>query len=97
AYVTNWGGRLPVKGDKTAMSSRSPVVVDPKNGVAASGTVSVINLNSLRVTNEIKVHLHPSAMVLATDGLRLYIANANSDLISVIDTKTDKVINDIDP
>lgn len=96
AYVTNWGGRIPKKGDKTANSSRTQVVVDPKTGVASSGTVSVIDLNSLRVIREIKVHLHPSAMALHPDQSKLYVANANSDLISVISTETDKLIADID-
>jgi YVTN family beta-propeller protein len=97
AYVTNWGGRIPKKGDKTATSSRSQIVVNPKNGVASSGTVSVIDLISLKVIKEIKVHLHPSAMVFHPDSSRLYIANANSDLISVIDTEKDELIQNIDP
>jgi YVTN family beta-propeller protein len=97
AYVTNWGGRLPVKGDKTAMSANTPVVVDPKSGIASSGTVSVIDLKTLRVIKEIKVHLLPSGMALNSDGSRLYIANANSDLISVINTQTDLFIKDINP
>ncbi len=97
AYVTNWGGRLANKGDKTAMSAGSAVVVDAKTGVASSGTVSVINLNTRKVIKEIKVRLHPSGMALNHDGSRLYVANANSDLISVINTQTDQVIKDINP
>lgn len=96
-YVTNWGGRLAVKSDKTAMSAGTAVVVDPNTGIASSGTVSVIDLKSRRVIKEIKVHLHPSGMVLHPDGSRLYVANANSDLISVINTQTDEVIKDINP
>lgn len=97
AYVTNWGGRLPVKGDKTAMSYGTAIVVDPITGIASSGTVSMIDLNTRKVIKEIKVHLHPSGMVLHPDGSRLYVANANSDLISVINTQTDQVIKDINP
>lgn len=97
AYVTNWGGRLPVKGDKTAMSANTPVVIDPKTGIASSGTVSVINLKTFKVIKAIKVHLLPSGMMLSPDGSKLYVANANSDLISVINTETDKVIKDINP
>jgi YVTN family beta-propeller protein len=96
AYVTNWGGRLAVKGDKTAMSAETPVVVDAKTGVASSGTVSVINLKTRKVIKEIKVHLHPTAMV-ASHGSRLYVANTNSDLVSVINTETNQVIRDINP
>ena len=97
AYVTNWGGRLPVKGDKTAMSANTPVVIDPKTGIASSGTVSVIDLKNLKVIKALKVYLLPSGMALSPDGSKLYVANANSDLVSVINTQTDKVIRDIDP
>lgn len=97
AYVSNRGGRLPLKGDKTAMSAGTAVVIDPKTGVASSGTVSVIDLIARKVTKEIKVHLHPSAMVLHPDGSKLYVANSNSDLVSVIDTKSDRIIKEINP
>jgi len=95
AYVTNWGGRLPVKGDKTALSAGTKVVIDPRTGVASSGTVSVIDLQTKKLVREIKVGLHPSAMVLDADGSKLYVANANSDAVSVIDTKTDAVVKTI--
>ena len=36
-------------------------------------------------------------MALHPDGSKLYVANANSDLISVINTQTDKVIKDLNP
>ncbi|MDP4290073.1 MAG: bifunctional YncE family protein/alkaline phosphatase family protein [Bacteroidota bacterium] len=97
AYVSNWGGTVPAKGDKTALSAGTAVVVDPKTGIASSGTVSVVDLNTCKVIREIKVHLHPCAMSLNPEGSRLYVANANSDLISVIDTRTDQVVKDINP
>ncbi|MGI8584308.1 MAG: beta-propeller fold lactonase family protein, partial [Chitinophagaceae bacterium] len=97
AYVTNWGGRVPIKSDKTAKSAGTEVVVDPKTGIASSGTVSVIDLNTRKVIKDIKVHLHPSGLVLHPDGSKLYVANANSDLISVINTQTDEVIKNINP
>jgi len=95
AYVSNWGGRQPRTGDKTGPSGGSNVVVDPKTGIASSGTVSVIDLSSNKVIKEIDVHLHPSGMVLSPDKTTIYIANANSDLISVIDTRTNAVIKDL--
>jgi YVTN family beta-propeller protein len=95
AYVSNLGGRQPVAGDKTALSSGTPTVIDPKTGVASSGTISVIDLSLRKVVKEIDVHLHPSGMTLTPDGSGLYVANANSDIISVIDTKKDEVIKNI--
>lgn len=92
AYVSNWGGKQPEEGDMTGPSSGSRVVVDPETGIASTGTVSVIDLSSRLVTATIDVQLHPSGMVLSPDGARLFVANANSDAISVIDTETDQVM-----
>ncbi len=92
AYVSNWGGRRYKDGDTTGPTSGSLVVVDPETGIASSGTVSVIDLSTRQVSAEIEVGLHPSAMVLSPDQSHLYVANTNSDYISVIDTKTDEVI-----
>ncbi|MBN2211981.1 MAG: bifunctional YncE family protein/alkaline phosphatase family protein, partial [Sedimentisphaerales bacterium] len=90
AYITNWGGRRPRKGDLTGLTSGSKVVIN-KAGIASTGTVSVIDLNRRQVIKEIDVDLHPSGMSLAPDKSRLYVANANSDTVSVIDTATHKV------
>ena len=95
AYVSNWGGRQPKEGDLTGPSSGSRVVVDPKTGIASSGTVSVIDLSSRLTTTTIEVLLHPSGLALSSDGSRLFVANANSDSLSVIDTETDRVVKTI--
>jgi YVTN family beta-propeller protein len=95
AYVSNWGGRQPISGDKTGPSGGSNVVVDPKTGIASSGTVSVVDLKTNKVIKEIEVHLHPSGMSYSPDNTKLYVANANSDLISVIDTRSNSVIKDL--
>jgi len=92
AYVTNWGGRHSNPNDMTALSSGTPVVIDNKTGVASSGTVSVINLEDYSLINEITVSLHPCGMALSPDSSFLYVANANNDLVSVIDTRSDKLI-----
>ena len=92
AYVTNWGGRIPSSGDATGPSSGSQVVVDPMTGIASSGTVSVIDLLDRKMTAEIEVGLHPAGMALSPDESQLYVANANSDYVSVIDTETDQVV-----
>ncbi len=95
AYVSNWGGRQPEPEDPTYTTSGSEIVIDPNTGIASSGSVSVIDLKSLRQIKHIEVGLHPGAMVLSPDKARLYIACANSDIISVIDTKNDAVIDKI--
>jgi YVTN family beta-propeller protein len=95
AYVTNWGGRHPEAGEPTYNSSGSQVLVDPGTGAASSGTVSVVDLEKNREIKSIEVGLHPSGMALSPDGRLLYVACANSDVISVIDTENDEVTETI--
>ena len=95
AYVSNWGGRIPVAGDMSAPSSGTQVVINKVNGVASTGTVSVIDLANRKAVTEIAVQLHPCGMTLSADNSLLFVANANSDCVSVIDTKSDKVIKTI--
>jgi YVTN family beta-propeller protein len=95
AYVSNWGGRRPVEGDVTGPTSGSRVVVDPDTGIASTGTVSVVDLGLRKTVAEIPVGLHPSGMAFSADKTRLFVANANSDTVSVIDTQTDQVVRTI--
>jgi YVTN family beta-propeller protein len=98
AYVSNWGGRFPHAGDLTATTGIDPwadeVVVDAR-GVAASGTVSRIDLETGAVTAEIEVGLHPTSLALDDSRHHLYVANSNSDTISVIDTEKNVVVETI--
>src|SRR5262249_10688542 len=41
-YVSNWGGDPPREGDPQALSSGTPVRIDPGTGVANRGSVSVL-------------------------------------------------------
>ncbi|HLN54958.1 MAG TPA: bifunctional YncE family protein/alkaline phosphatase family protein [Bacteroidales bacterium] len=95
AYVTNWGGRQTKEGESVYKSSGTPALVDPETGIASSGTVSVIDLSKNEQVKSIEVGLHPSGMALSPNKDRLYVACANSDLIFVIDTKTDEVVEKI--
>jgi YVTN family beta-propeller protein len=96
-YVSNWGGNLPSNDDPQALSSKTPIRVDSRTGVANHGSVSVLKnmKGGWKQTKTIEVGLHPCGMVLSKHGKFLYVANANSDTISVIDTVTDKVIETI--
>jgi YVTN family beta-propeller protein len=95
AYVTNWGGRHPAAGEPVADSSGTPTLIDPRTGVAASGTVSVVDLSQGKEIASIDVGLHPCGVTLSRDGNRLFVANANSDTVSVIDTATNAVVETI--
>jgi len=61
-----------------------------------SGTVSVIDAESLQVIKTIKVGTEPFGCALTPDGRRLYVANFSSDDVSVINTHGDVVIKTID-
>jgi YVTN family beta-propeller protein len=95
AYVSNWGGRRPRPGEKTTDSSGTQVVIDPATGVASTGTISVIDLDSRTAMKEVEVGLHPSGMALSSDRSFLFVVNSNSDSISVIDTADNRVTKTI--
>jgi len=90
AFVSNWGGRHPVKGDKQAPSSGTPVVVDDR-GIANNGTVGLVHLPAGKMVREVTVGLHPNDMVLHPGSKRLFVANANSDTVSVVDSEAFRV------
>ena len=90
AYVSDWGGRFPKAGDLTASSAGTSVVIDDR-GVAASGAVSFVDLGSGLETAQVPTDLHPSDLELSADGNTLYVANANSDTVTVINTQTKAV------
>ena len=90
AFVSNWGGRHPKPGERTAKSSGTDTVVDDHT-VASSGTVSIVDLGQGKEIAQITTDLHPSDLELSSDQQILYVANANSDTVSVIDTSSLRV------
>ena len=87
AYVSDWGGRFPTTGDLTGLSAGTSVVVDER-GVGASGVVSFVDLVRGTEKGQVPTGLHPSDLELSADGNTLFVADANSDTVTVIDTKT---------
>jgi len=95
AYVSNWGGRRPKPGDLTGPAGRGTVVkIDSITHIANEGSVSVIDLSS-GSTKEILVQLHSSALAVSPDGRYVVCANAASDNLSVIDTRSDTIVETI--
>jgi len=94
AWVSNWGGRIPKPGEQSAATGPEPnadkVLVD-ECGVASSGTVERIDLLSGKVTSTIAVGLHPSGLAWDETHQRIYVANSNSDTISIVDTATNRL------
>ena len=95
-YVSNWGGDRP--DGKSITSSGTPVKIDPRTSVANHGSVSVVakDGDQWKATKSVVVGGHPSGMTASRDGKFVYVANANSDTVSVIATDTDKVVETID-
>lgn len=94
AYISNEGGRAATQADFQIYSAGTPIVANKVNGSTTTGTVSVVNLNQMKVVNTIDTGgLHPTGM--ATFGDALLVANTYSDTISVIDMATNKVMRTI--
>jgi YVTN family beta-propeller protein len=94
AYVSNEGGRAATENDFQIYSAGTEIVADPVVGAAITGTVSVVDLASMKVTANISTGLHPTGM--AFYGRHLLVANTYSDTISVIDTASNEVTRTID-
>jgi YVTN family beta-propeller protein len=83
--------------------------VDPVRYIANEGSVSVLDLSGDGVSPstdsttpaarnalaEILVGLHPSALRLSPNGRWLVAANSGSDTVSVLDTRTDQIVETI--
>jgi YVTN family beta-propeller protein len=96
AYVSNWGGRRPREGELIGPAGRGTVVkVDDLKRVASEGSVSVIDLDSGRTRAEVVTGLHASALAVSPDRRHVACANAASDTLSVIDTRTEAVVETI--
>src|SRR5881296_3204853 len=95
AYVTNLGGPKPGSRDRAARQCCDPfaelVRVDPR-GIAQPGSVTRVDLVTGTVTKVIPVGRHPTGIAWDEKNARLYVANGNSDAVSVIDTRRDAVV-----
>ncbi|HEY2848887.1 MAG TPA: bifunctional YncE family protein/alkaline phosphatase family protein [Gemmatimonadaceae bacterium] len=95
AYVTNLGGSKPKNGERAAMQCcdpRAERVRADSRGIAEAGTVTRVDLVARRVVKVIRAGLHPSGMAWDERSARLYVANGNSDDMTVIDTRLDSVV-----
>jgi DNA-binding beta-propeller fold protein YncE len=85
--ASNWAGPLPKPGDRTGKSDKQDVVVNERQSTA-KGTVTIIDLNSLK-SDSVETGLHPTS--LAVKGEFVYVANAMSDNVSEISLKSKSV------
>ena len=83
----------------TGPSSGSRVVVDPTTGIASSGTVTVIDLETAEVVRSIAVSGPEEAqerfqvtILWSDDGERIYVAETASNTVAEVDYATGKVL-----
>ena len=93
AFVSNEGGRRATRSDFTNYSDGTAIVVDRKDAFTLTGTVSVVDIKKGKQVKTIPVGLHPAGMAIY--GSKLYVANAYSDSLSVIDLHSDAVVQTI--
>ncbi|MEI6431912.1 MAG: bifunctional YncE family protein/alkaline phosphatase family protein, partial [bacterium] len=91
AYVSVWGGRPPVKGEREADSSGTPTRVDER-GVALRGGVSFIDLTVGKSIALTETGRHAGALALSLDGKSLYVANANDDTVSIVNAASHRIL-----
>ncbi|WP_328292882.1 bifunctional YncE family protein/alkaline phosphatase family protein [Kineococcus sp. NBC_00420] len=93
-YVSDEGGRPARPGEAAINSYGTQVPADPYLGTSTTGTVSVIDpARPDAAVGSIDVGLHPTALHVRAGAL--FVANTNSDTVSVIDTRKDKVVQTI--
>ena len=96
-YVTNWAG--PLVTDSSLQYAGTPwgsAYTDTVTGATARGSLSVIDAQSGALLKELPLGLHPNAIAGSADNRYLYVSNGNSDYISVIDVRAEKVTDSID-
>ncbi len=94
AWVSEMAGAKPVAGEPAVAQCCDPhaesVRVDAR-GIAARGSVSRIDVTTGRVARRITVGLHPTAMAWDERRSLLFVADGNSDQVTVVDTRHDTV------
>ncbi|MEI6087529.1 MAG: alkaline phosphatase family protein [Bacteroidota bacterium] len=95
-YVSNWAGSIAL--DSTKERAGVPwglAYTDQRTGATATGSISVFDINTGNKISDINVGLHPNAIKSSTDENYVYVSNGSSDDISVIQTKSNKVVETI--
>lgn len=87
-FVSNWAGAMPGANAtrETAGVPYGAAFINPKTGATSEGTVGVYDLNDGKLIKEISVGLHPNDIIANASGKFVYVANGNSDNVSVIST-----------
>lgn len=96
AYVSNWGGRRPEANSVIGPAGRGTFVRTDARSIASEGSLTVIDLTQDPASvsaREIVLGPHACAMALSPNGRWLVVASAGCDMLSVLDTRSDEVID----
>ena len=97
-YVSNWGGRRTVAGSQTGPAGQGTRVRVDARSIASEGSVSVIDLAAGSVSglpHEIVIGPHACALALSPNGRWLVAASAGNDMLNIIDTQNDEVVETV--
>ena len=98
-YVSNWGGRQPDAGSVTGPAGLGTRVRVDARSIAGEGSVSVIDLTGTITgaapVRELVIGPHACALALSPNEKFLAAASAGSDLVSLIDTRSDQIIETV--
>jgi YVTN family beta-propeller protein len=96
-YVSNWGGRRPDANSVVGPIGRNGTVRVDDRSIANEGSVSIIHLDSDSQIAKVELLTGPHACALAVspNGKYVVCANAGDDTLSVIDTRTDRIVETI--
>ncbi|MDD4971199.1 MAG: bifunctional YncE family protein/alkaline phosphatase family protein [Paludibacter sp.] len=95
-YVTNWAGRIPDEKDKAVAGVPwGKARIDIETAATREGSVSIFDPVTGKLIKEVLVGLHPNKIISSPDEDYVYLTNSNSDMVSVLNSKTDKVSESI--
>ncbi|MBT1004376.1 hypothetical protein KIH31_17455 [Paenarthrobacter sp. DKR-5] len=89
AFIANQGGRPAQPGDRTNDSYGTHIVTNDANGSPSTGTVSEVDPATGALVRSYETGLAPSALLVHGDNV--FVANSNSDTVSVIDARAGKI------
>jgi YVTN family beta-propeller protein len=90
-WVSNRGGMRVAAGRGTAASAGTAVRVEASTDAARGGSVSMVDTGTLTATHT-PVGRQPAGIALTADGSRAYVANSDSDSVSVVDRASRRVV-----
>jgi DNA-binding beta-propeller fold protein YncE len=92
-YVSAWGGDTVAVFETAPGAGAAPGGAAPGTTATLGGAVpSTAAVTSLVAAGRVEVGRHPSALLLGAGSSRLFVASASTDRVTVVDTRTRRVV-----